>query len=212
MFGDLFLKGILIGMMVSIPLGPIGLYVIQKTINKDRFSGIISGMGVSLADSVYAVIAGFSLTYILNFICNHELLIQLFGAVILIMLGLHIFFKNPVREMRKYRKRGTSYFQDFAFTFLITLSNPVVVFIFIAVLTGSGVVLSISEPLEALFIIIGIFCGGNLWWILLTTVISFFRHHFNLRLLWWFNKIAGVMVILLVVVASIYYLVTGKLI
>jgi len=57
MFGNLFIKGLIIGMMVSIPLGPIGLLIIQKTVNKDRLSGFISGLGVASADAIYAVIA-----------------------------------------------------------------------------------------------------------------------------------------------------------
>ncbi|NQU86535.1 MAG: LysE family transporter [Mariniphaga sp.] len=212
MFGNLFIKGLIIGMMVSIPLGPIGLLIIQKTVNKDRLSGFISGLGVASADAIYAVIAGFSLSYILNFIKSHEIFFQLLGASILLLMGLNIFFKNPVKEIRKYRRKGSSYFQDYIFTFLITMSNPVSVFIFLAVLTGSGVVLNISKPYEALFIIAGVFTGGSLWWAILVSGIGIFRHRFNLRVLWWFNKIAGVLIILLVVMASIYFLITGKVI
>ncbi|MBN1821437.1 MAG: LysE family transporter [Prolixibacteraceae bacterium] len=211
MFGQLFFKGLIIGMMVSIPLGPIGLYIIQKTVNKNRLAGIISGFGVSLADAIYAVIAGFSLTYILNFIRSHELFFQVLGAVILLLLGVHVFRKNPVSEVRKYRKKGSNYFQDFLFTFLITISNPGAVFIFLAVLTGSKVVLHISRPYEAFFIIAGVFTGGSLWWIILVYIVGIFRHRFNLRLLWWFNKIAGVVIILIVIIASVYFLVTGKI-
>jgi threonine/homoserine/homoserine lactone efflux protein len=211
MFGNLFLKGLIFGMMVSIPLGPIGLLIIQKTVNKDRLSGIISGLGVALSDTVYAIIAGFSLTYILDFIKQHEFYFQLIGATILILLGLSIFFRNPVREMRKFRRKGSNYTQDFIFTFLISLSNPATVFIFLAVLTGTGVVLSITEPYDAIFIIIGVFIGASLWWGILTSVVGAFRHHLNLRVLWWFNKIAGMLIFLIVVIASAYYLITGRI-
>jgi threonine/homoserine/homoserine lactone efflux protein len=207
MFGSLFLKGLIIGVMVSVPLGPIGLLVIQKTVNKSRIAGIMSGLGVALADSFYAVIAGFSLTYILDFVKKHELVFQIVGGLILILLGLSIYFKNPVREIRNFRKKGNSSLQDLIFTFLLTLSNPGTVFVFLAVLTGSGVVLSITEPYEAFFIILGVFSGGSVWWLILTSAVSTFRHRFNLRLLWWFNKIAGVIIILIVLVAAIYYLV-----
>lgn len=211
MFGSLFLKGLIIGIMVSIPLGPIGLLVIQKTVNKSRIAGIMSGLGVAMADSLYAVIAGFSLTYILDFVKKHELTFQITGAIILILLGLSIYFKNPVRELKKYRKKGNGHFQDLILTFLLTMSNPGTVFVFLAVLTGSGVVLSLSEPYEAFFIIIGVFTGGSLWWLILTSAVSTFRHRFNLRLLWWFNKIAGVIIILIVLIVAIYYLASGKL-
>lgn len=210
MFGDLFLKGLIIGIMVSVPLGPIGLLIIQKAVNKNRVAGIMSGFGVALADAVYAVIAGFSLTYVLDFIRKHELFFEIVAAVTLILLGLSIYFKNPIKEIRSIRKKGNSYFQDFIWTFLITMSNPGSVFIFLAVLTGSGVVLSISEPMQALSIILGVFTGGSAWWIILASTVHIFRHRFNLRVLWWFNKIAGIIIILIVVIAAIYYLSTGK--
>ena len=64
MFLSLFIKGIIIGLAVSVPLGPIGILIIQRTVNKDRTSGFLSGMGASISDAIYAVVAGFSLTYI----------------------------------------------------------------------------------------------------------------------------------------------------
>ncbi len=186
------------------PLGPIALLIIQKTVNKNRLSGFISGIGVALSDTFYAVIAGFSLTYIVAIIKENQLFFQIFGALALIGLGLNIFFKNPIKEVRKFRRRGNTYFQDLFFSFLITISNPLVVLVFLAVLTGSGVVLSISEPYQSFSIIAGIFTGGCLWWLLLTTVIGFFRHKFNLRVLWWFNKIAGVTIVVFVIATVIY--------
>ncbi len=211
MFLDLFIKGLLIGFMVSLPLGPIGILIIQKTVNKNRTAGFVSGLGVAFSDTCYAIIAGFSLTFIIDIIKQHELLFQIGGAIILFILGLNIFFKNPVREIRKFKRKGTNYFQDFMFTFLITFSNPMVILLFLAVLTGSGVVLSVSEPYQAFFIILGIFTGALLWWTILTTIISFFRHKFNLRLLWWFNKIAGVIVMAFVIVAIVYAIFTGEI-
>ena len=189
------------------PLGPIALLIIQKTVNKNRLSGFISGIGVALSDTFYAVIAGFSLTYIVAIIKENQLFFQIFGALALIGLGLNIFFKNPIKEVRKFRRKGNTYFQDLVFSFLITISNPLVVLVFLAVLTGSGVVLSISEPYQSFSIIAGIFTGGCLWWLLLTTIIGFFRHKFNLRVLWWFNKIAGVTIVVFVIATVIYAMV-----
>ncbi len=203
MFGELFIKGGIIGFMVSLPLGPIALLVIQRTVNKNRLSGLLSGFGAALSDTFYAIIAGFSLTYIIDFLKQHQVVFQVLGAVVMILLGLHIFYKNPVKEVRRYRRKGTNYVQDFFFSFLITFSNPLVIFIFLAVLTGSGVVLSVSEPYHSFFIILGIFTGACCWWIILTSVVSAFRHRFNLRLLWWFNKIAGAAIIIFVAIMII---------
>ncbi|PTN07419.1 LysE family translocator [Mangrovibacterium marinum] len=207
MFLALFIKGIIIGLAVSVPLGPIGILIIQRTVNKDRTSGFLSGMGASVSDAIYAVIAGFSLTYIIDFIRLHQLVFQIVGALMVLLLGIHIFFKNPVADLRKYRRKGSSYFQDFVSTFLITFPNPMVVFIFLAVFASSGIVFQMDAPSQAILMVGGVFLGANSWWLLLTGLVSLFRHKFNLRVLWWFNKIAGVVIVLLVVISFVLALV-----
>ncbi len=207
---SLFFKGIIIGLAVSVPLGPIGILIIQRTVNKDRVSGFLSGMGASLSDVVYAIVAGFSLTYLIEFIRLHELAFQVFGALTVLLLGVYIFMKNPVSDMRKYRRKGNSYFSDLLSTFLITFPNPMVVFIFLAVFASSGIVFRLDHPAQACSLISGVFVGANSWWLALTGLVSLFRHKFNLRVLWWFNKIAGV-VIMLIVLVSIIYTLVGRL-
>ncbi|MGD9929894.1 MAG: LysE family translocator [Mangrovibacterium sp.] len=207
MFLSLFIKGILIGLAVSVPLGPIGLLIIQRTVNKDRTAGILSGMGASLSDTIYALVAGYSLTYIIDFIQAHQITFQLIGALIILLLGVHIFVKNPVKDLKRYRKRGSNYFQDLASTFLITFPNPMVVFIFLAVFASSGIVFQLDQPYQTILIVSGVFIGANSWWLLLTGTVSFFRHKFNLRVLWWFNKIAGALIIVLVLVTLVISLV-----
>ncbi|MCW0484679.1 LysE family translocator [Gaoshiqia sediminis] len=207
MFLSLFIKGILIGLAVSVPLGPIGLLIIQRTVNKDRTAGILSGMGASLSDTIYAIVAGYSLTYIIDFIQAYQITFQIIGALIVLLLGIHIFVKNPVKDLKRYRKRGSNYFQDLASTFLITFPNPMVVFIFLAVFASSGIAFQLDQPYQAIVIVSGVFVGANSWWLLLTGMVSFFRHKFNLRVLWWFNKIAGALIMVLVVVTLVLSLV-----
>lgn len=207
MFLTLFIKGFIIGLVVSVPLGPIGILIIQRTVNKNRTSGFLSGMGASLSDTIYAIIAGFSLTYIVDFIRSHELVFQIVGALMVLLLGIHIFFKNPVADLRKYKRKGSSYFQDLASTFLITFPNPMVVFVFLAVFASSGIVFQMDNPVQAISMVGGVFVGANSWWLVLTGLVSLFRHKFNLRVLWWFNKIAGVAIVVLVVISFILTLV-----
>ena len=203
MLMSLFIKGVIIGLAVSVPLGPIGILIIQRTVNKDRISGFLSGMGATITDVIYAVVAGFSLTYIIEFIRSHELAFQILGAVMVFAMGMFIFLKNPVADLKKYKRKGSSYFSDILSTFLITFPNPLVVFIFLGIFASSGIVFQMDQPLAAVLLIGGIFVGANLWWMTLTGVVSLFRHKFNLRVLWWFNKIAGGVIVLLVLVTVV---------
>lgn len=199
----LLIKGILIGMLVSIPLGPIGILVIQRTVNKSRKAGFLSGMGAAISDTLYAIVAGFSLTFIIDFIRAHEVTFQAFGAFVVLALGIHIFLKNPVTDLRKNKVRGNSHFQDMISCFLVTISNPLTVFVFIAVFTSSGVAVNLEKPYHALVVIPGIFIGATLWWFSLSGIVGLFRHKINLRVLWWINKTAGALIVLFVIVTVI---------
>lgn len=203
MFLTLIAKGILIGLLVSIPLGPIGVLVIQRTVIKSRAAGLWSGMGAALSDTVYAIIAGFSLTFFIDFIQEHEMIFQALGAMVVLGLGIYIFFKNPVTDLRRNRIRGSTHLQDILSSFLVTFSNPLTVFVFLAVFTSSGVAISLEQPYHAFFAILGIFTGAFLWWFSLSGIVSLFRHKINLRILWWINKTAGVIIVLFVLTTVI---------
>jgi len=203
MFLTLLIKGILIGLLVSIPLGPIGVLVIQRTVNKSRIAGLLSGMGATLSDTLYAIVAGFSLTFVIDFVREYEIIFQSIGAVVVLALGIHIFFKNPVTDLRRNRLRGNTHFQDIISSFLVTISNPMTVFVFLAVFTSSGVAINMQQPYHAFFVILGISTGTFIWWFSLSGIVSLFRHKINLRILWWINKTAGAIIVLFVLITVI---------
>ncbi|HWS00661.1 MAG TPA: LysE family translocator [Prolixibacteraceae bacterium] len=202
-------KGVVTGLAVSIPLGPLGILCIQRTVNKNWKSGIFSGAGVAAADTVYALVAGFSLSIILEFIRTYELYFKLVGLFVLILLGIYIFRSNPTKQIQNYKRRGSSHLQDFLTTFLITLSNPLSVFVFVAIFTSYSIVLQFSHPLEAFLTIGGIFIGGVTWWISITGLANLFRHKFTINALYWANRIIGLIVIVIAVVFFIYLQIKG---
>jgi len=204
-----FIKSIIVGFSVSVPLGPIGVLCIQRTINKGQLSGFFSGFGAALSDTVYAIIAGFGLTYVISFIEKHQLFFQLIGAVVLIMFGISTFSTNPIKQLRKQRQKGNNIFSDIISTFFITISNPLALFVFIAVFAGFGLVNNLSDFKTNVIVILGILTGASLWWYFLTTIVNLFRRKINLRRLWWLNKIAGGIIILFSIVAIIALIVTN---
>lgn len=209
MFFNLFITGIVAGFLVAMPVGPIGILIIQRTINKSRLSGLMSGLGAGLADAFYAVIAGYSLTVVIDLINQNQLVFQFLGALAVTALGLYIFFKNPVRDMKKFRRKGHTPIQDLSSTFILTLTNPFTIFAFLALFASSGVVFTMERPYQTLFMVSGVFTGACLWWLSLTEVMHFFKNRFNLRILWWFNKIAGASILLFVVISLTVAIITG---
>lgn len=200
------LEGMIVGFSASVPLGPIGVLCIQRTLQRGRLAGFFSGLGAAVSDTIYAVIAGFSLSFIVAFIEEQIFWIQIFGAVILFLLGAHIYRSNPAVQLRRQRRSKSSYLQDFVSTFLLTISNPLALFLFIAFFAGFGVVAPNSGLAGQLVLILGVFLGATTWWLLLTSVVGLFRQAVNLRRLYWINKIAGATIIVLVVVGLVVWL------
>lgn len=191
------IKGILIGLMVSVPLGPIGVLIIQKTINKGQLAGFISGFGAAVADTVYATIAAFGLGFVLNFIKAQEFYLQIIGSLLMIFLGMKIYFTNPIKQLRSKKSGKKNLFADFLSVFFLTASNPIAVFVFVAIFAGTSVFGPTPTVLIEIFIVLGVLLGASMWWFSLSFLINLFRKKFRLKQLFWINKISGLLIFLL---------------
>lgn len=207
---QLLLKGLLIGFIVCTPIGPMAVLVIQRTANRNFKSGMFTGLGIAFSDSIWMGVAGFSLTYVIDFLNAHQSSLQLIGAVVVFLLGLNIFRSHPLETIRKYRGKSYNYFQSFGTAMLLAISNPVLVLAYIAILAGFNIVFSFSGISSAVFFVAGFFIGASLWWTTLSFFINLFRHKFNLRVLWWFNKISGSVIMFFVVVSVIVLIFKGN--
>ena len=116
---DILWKGFIIGVVVSAPLGPVGVLCIQRTLNKGRWYGFITGLGASLSDIAYALLTGYGMS------------LQLFGSIMLLAFGIYTFRSNPVSSIRPVSTNKGSYFHNFITAFAVTLSNPLIIFLFI---------------------------------------------------------------------------------
>ncbi|HON18039.1 MAG TPA: LysE family transporter [Salinivirgaceae bacterium] len=201
---SLLIKGVIIGLAASAPLGPIGVLCVQKTISKGRTIGFLSGLGAATADTVYAIIATFGIGFIQQFLEDNQSWISILGLIVLFFLGVNIFLANPISQARhRHRQKYKGVFGDYISVFVLTLSNPLTVIFFGASIAAMGVFCS-GHPLYAqFFVVIGVFCGAVLWWFSLTGVVSLLRHKFRLKQLWWLNKISGAIIVLLSIVAAV---------
>jgi len=199
--------GVIIGFSASVPLGPIGVLCIQRTLNKGRLSGFISGLGAAMSDTIYAIIAAYSLSFIVGFVESKLLWIQIFGALVLIGLGLKIFYSNPAVQLRRQRNNSRNLLQDFVSTFFLTITNPLAIFLFFGFFAGLGVVPRDRDWIGQLILIGGVFMGASMWWFILTGLVSLFKSKINLRRLWWINKIAGAAIVVFVIIAFTVWIV-----
>ncbi len=201
MYDILYLfKGMLVGLMVSIPLGPMGVLIIQKTLHKGALSGFIAGMGAASADLFYATVAAFGLGFVINIVQAHELLLQVIGGIFLIAVGLKIYFDNPIRQIRQ-RRQGrvskTGLLGDYLSLFFLTVSNPITVVVFMAVFAGMSVFGESSSLLGEVLVVAGVLLGGGIWWYTLSTLVNIFRRKFRLRVLVTINRVSGMIIAIL---------------
>jgi threonine/homoserine/homoserine lactone efflux protein len=194
----LLLEGILIGVLASMPLGPVNILVIQRTITRSRKEGFFSGLGVALSDTLYASFAAFSVGFILQFIKEYDLIFRITVSLLLLLLGFFIFFTNPGKNRNMGDTGKGNYLKRFASTFLLTVSNPLIIFLHLALFTSFGIALNVNHPAEAVVVLLGFSVGAITWWFSITGIVSRFRNFFSMKICLWFNRIAGSVIILLI--------------
>ncbi len=196
-----------IGIILSAPMGPIGILCVQRTLNKGRNSGFFTGVGAAASDLFYCLLVGLGISFVTDFIADHVNLLQIIGSIILIVYAVYMIFHNPVSQIKENIDQRDDYLRDMATGFLFTLSNPLIMFLIIPLFAR------FSFPLpEYRFyhIIIGyasIVLGALIWWAVITFFVDKVRTHFNIRSMWLINRIIGSIILIL----SLYGLVTGTI-
>lgn len=197
------IEGITIGLCTSIPVGPIAILIIQRTLQKGRMHGFTSGLGAATSDTFYALLAIVGLSVVLSFIEENKLIIQIAGSAIMVIFGVYIFFQNPAKNIEKSKTDKSSYWQEYLTAFFLTLSNPLMIFLYIGLFAQYNFISSESHFIEIAIGICSVFLGAALWWFLLTLLASIFRKRFNIRGLWILNKATGILISVLALVALI---------
>lgn len=211
MISFLFLKGIVIGLAIAVPVGPIGALCVQRTLAEGRISGLVSGLGAATADTIYGFIAAFGVTLISGFLISHQMWLRIIGGAILFTLGLKTFLSRPRKQAAPVS--GNSLLTNFFSTFGLTLTNPITILAFAAIFAALGVV-SGSQDLAALgMLILGVFFGSALWWLILSGGASLFRGWIGTHGMRWVNRISGIIIVAFgaVVLASVVGLGKGLL-
>lgn len=195
---DIILHGILIGLSISVPLGPIGMLCIQRTLNRGQKYGLATGFGATTSDLIYTIVTLFFLSFVVDFIDAHTFIIQLIGAMVVVLFGVWIFRTNPVSQPRAQdQKVKHSLFEDYITSFFLTLTNPLILFVLIALFAHFSFITTETKFLEIIVGLVSILSGAGLWWFLLTYFASHFRNRFNVRGLKLINQITGGAIVLL---------------
>ena len=207
---ELILKGIIIGIIASAPMGPVGILCIQRTLKKGRWYGFVTGIGAAFSDIIYALITGLGMSFVMDLITNptNKFWLQISGSVVLMLFGVYCWKSNPASHVHQSSQNKGSYSHNGFTAFLLTFSNPLILLLFMASFAQFNFVIP-NHPFEMSFGYIGIFGGALMWWFGLTWLVDKIREKFDIDGISILNKIIGaVMVIfsLIVLVGTVFNL------
>ena len=191
------IKGFIIGICASAPMGPIAILVIQKTLSKGRYAGFVSGLGASVVDTVYAIIALFALAFAQQMIEKHENLILLVGGLILTLIGVSMALSNPFRKRVRKDDKSTFSSKDFLQAIAMGISNPMAIFVIFALFAFFGIAAETPRDWNVAPIILSVSGGSVVYWFTMSWALSKFRDKFRLRTILWISRVMGAIVIII---------------
>ena len=194
---DVLLKGIVVGLGASIPLGPLGVLCIQKTLSKGRWSGVFTGLGGAISDLFFSALALFGLAIIQSWLDRNDVIISLVGGFIIIGIGISVYITNPIKQLRQPKEVSKRYLGDFLTSFAMTITNPGALLLLLGLFTFVGIDLSEKSLMTITVVMTGVLLGAMVWWFALVSIINAFRNRFRLRQLITINRIAGVAIVIL---------------
>lgn len=192
------IKGFIVGLGASIPLGPLGILCVQKTLSKGRSAGLITGLGAAVSDTLYAAISLLGLAFMQNLITENRTWVMLIGGAIIILIGIKVYLSNPIKQIHQ-KEESSRHFADFFEAFFMTISNPGAIFLILGLFTAVGInttgykITDYAVPT----ILWGVFMGAVTWWFILSGTINRFRRRFRIKQLIMFNKISGIVIAVL---------------
>jgi threonine/homoserine/homoserine lactone efflux protein len=186
-----FLKGIVVGAVIAVPVGPVGILCLHRTIFEGRLSGLVSGLGAATADALFGAIAAFGLTFVSDWLFGYETSLRAAGGVYLLYIGASALLTKAQDKIAEEAKPETL-FRDFVSAFALTVTNPVTILVFLAIFAALGLGGTKATLVRAGFLVLGVWVGSFLWWLTLSVGIGLFRRAIEPRHLAWISRASGI--------------------
>ena len=197
----LIFGGMIIGLLVAAPIGPVNLICIRRTLAYGPLNGFYAGLGGALGDGIFAVVTAFGLTAIAHLIEGYAVPLKIVGGLVLIGFGIHS-FRAEVTDPRgcpiTLKEKGDStLFAAIASTFVLTITNPATLLGFAAFFTGLTTIAGTRATFfSAGLTVLGVIAGSAAWWFAVTTITGVFHRQIDAKLMHRINHISGVIVTL----------------
>jgi threonine/homoserine/homoserine lactone efflux protein len=195
------MRGIAIGLAVAIPVGPIALLCMRRTLERGFLVGFATGFGAAVADLFYSSLAAFGISAVESMLLEYRTALSLIGGIFLLGLAARTATaKSPSPDepeseaVRAARQKSRGIVSAAVSGFILTLTNPLTVLGFVAIFAGFGVGQGLTDVGRALSLVLGVLGGSILWWMILTGVVARIRHFFAARTVHRVNVAAGAVI------------------
>jgi threonine/homoserine/homoserine lactone efflux protein len=189
----LFLKAMAIGFFVAVPIGPVNLLCIRRTLLWGRIIGFVSGLGAAVADTFFAFAAAFGLSFVTNFYVQEEKWLQIGGGIFICILGVLSMLSDNSRKPENSGS-GRGGFQAFISTFFLTLANPVTILAFAAAFAVFGLINQDDGHTIAVLVVAGVFLGSTIWWFTISWLASLLRKKLTSQVIHRITQISGAVI------------------
>jgi threonine/homoserine/homoserine lactone efflux protein len=190
--------GFFVGLLAAIPIGPVNLLVVRRTLAYDPLHGFMSGLGAVLADAVYACITAFGFTALAQLIKGHSTALEIVGGLMLLYFGARMYLAPPDARPDngdQGESKTLPLLRAMMSTFALAVTNPATLLAFTAMFAGvAGIVGQNASFYGAAFLVAGVLAGSTFWWFTLTTITGLFHRHIDDRIMAIINKVSGVIV------------------
>ncbi|HEY3909776.1 MAG TPA: LysE family transporter [Stellaceae bacterium] len=190
-----FLKGIVVGAVIAVPVGPVGILCLRRTIFEGRLSGLVSGVGAATADALFGAVAAFGLSFVSDWLLGYQTWLRAGGGVYLLYSGGSALLSQAHDKLAEESDPETL-FRDFASAFALTITNPVTILVFLAIFAALGLGGARAALLRAALLVIGVWIGSFLWWLVLSSGVELFRRSIEPRHLAWVSRGSGLILFL----------------
>ena len=189
------LKGVVVGIIIAVPVGPVGVLCVRRTIFQGKLAGFVSGLGAATADAIFGFIAAFGLTFVSDWLIGYQQWLRIAGGCYLLYVGGSALFAKP--ETKSDAERDTdTILRDFVSTFALTLTNPITILAFLGIFSALGLSGEGATPERAAILVLGVWSGSLLWWLALSFGLGMIFLSFEPRHLAWINRASGTILLL----------------
>jgi threonine/homoserine/homoserine lactone efflux protein len=189
------LKGIAVGIVIAVPVGPVGVMCVRRTIFEGKLAGLVSGLGAATADALFGFIAAFGLTFVSDWLIGYHQWLRIAGGCYLLYIGGSALLAEPEAKQSS-EPDAEGLLRDFLSTFALTLTNPITILAFLGIFSALGLNGADATFSRAAILVLGVWLGSLLWWLALTFGLGSLLRSFDARHLKWINRASGVILLL----------------